>query len=555
MSKKQILFFIFLVLIPALFFWLNVMELRSEEPRRAIVSLEMLLTGEWIVPHINGWAYYNKPPFFNWLMAFFFWLFGSFEEWVVRFPSLLSACIHAFLIYHFSKKYISKNAAILAGLIYITSGEILFFGAITSGEIDLFFSLITFLQLWSIFHFHEKKAYSKMFLLSYLLVSIGLLTKGLPSLAFQALTLLAYTAYKKTFKILFSPAHFLGIGLFAALCGSYFYAFSLQDDLLGFAVRQYKEAAMRTGLETDTKETFFGVLLFIPKILKLMAPWSLLLLFAFRKPMEFIRKNPLLLFSLIFAIVNLPLYWISGDFKARYYYVFMAFFSILLAALYEENKVHLLKMNAALRMVFIVIAALIPFACVLAFFIEIPLNITHIPWRISLLLLLSGISTYILFRSKEWIFAFVLVLAIARIGFNLFYLPAWQADKSLAFYRESTAEMLEISQNKAIYFYGNSYTFSSDVSFGPIHFTNVNLTTAPLIIYRIPYYLSRQTREVMKFETALKPNTFYLAPTEMFDSNRFEILYRIHDTWVKRDYVLFETSADVSSDFGNNTNQ
>jgi 4-amino-4-deoxy-L-arabinose transferase-like glycosyltransferase len=48
---------------------LNIVELRGEEPRRAIVAMEMDITGEYVVPKINGWNYYNKPPLFNWVLA------------------------------------------------------------------------------------------------------------------------------------------------------------------------------------------------------------------------------------------------------------------------------------------------------------------------------------------------------------------------------------------------------------------------------------------------------------------------------------------------------
>ncbi|MEZ5171941.1 MAG: glycosyltransferase family 39 protein [Bacteroidia bacterium] len=211
MQRRQLIILAFCILLPVLFLWQNVMELRAEEPRRAIVSLEMFLTGDWGIPKINGWSYYNKPPFFNWIMAICFALFNSLEEWVVRFPSLFSACLHALIIYKVCTYYFKRETAILAGFIYITFGEILFFGSITSGEIDLFFSLITFLQVLAIFHFDKINRPWLMYSLSYLLVAVGFLTKGLPSIAFQVLTLCGWLAYNRRIKMLFHPAHFAGI--------------------------------------------------------------------------------------------------------------------------------------------------------------------------------------------------------------------------------------------------------------------------------------------------------------------------------------------------------
>ena len=64
----------------ALFLNLGLEPLHFEEPRRAIVALEMELTGNWWVPKINGEYYYNKPPVYNWLLIGLYKVFG-YEEW------------------------------------------------------------------------------------------------------------------------------------------------------------------------------------------------------------------------------------------------------------------------------------------------------------------------------------------------------------------------------------------------------------------------------------------------------------------------------------------
>lgn len=528
------------------------MELRAEEPRRAIVSLEMLLTGEWIVPHINGWTYYNKPPFFNWIMAFFFWLFQSFDEWVVRFPALLSACIHAWLIYSICKNYLRKEVAILAGLIYITAGEILFFGSITSGEIDLFFSLITFLQVYAIYKFNKNQSYLLLYTVSYSLAAIGLLTKGLPSVAFQGLTLVAWTIYTRNWKSFFSLYHVLGGFIFISLTGTYFYHFSLQDDVIGFLVRQYKEAAMRTGLETENTSTFKGVFLFIPGFLKLLLPWSLFLILSITQLKKVIKNNSFITFWLIFILVNIPIYWISGDFKARYYYVFMAAISVIIAELIYSGLENQVKLYWVLRRVLIGISFILPSAFLLCVFIDLPINVNNLNLRLIILFVLSLCAAVIFLKSKEWLFGFVVVLAVARVALNLLYLPAWQNDKSIAYYRQSADEMLEISQGNPIFFYGEPYVFSSDASFGPLKFKEVRLTTAPLMNYRIPYYLSRKTHSVMEFDEEMLDQQFYLTRKDMVDSSKLKILYRLHDNWQKQDYVLVNFTSSVS-DLGNNT--
>ena len=188
--KKPFLFFCLLLILISFFGWNNTIELRAEEPRRAIVSIEMVLSGNYIVPKINGWNYYNKPPVFNWVMVLFFKLFDSFDEWVVRFPSLLAFLATAILNFYIVKRFLKKEAALLSSLFFLTSADLLFYGTINAGEIDLFFCFLVYTQVMAIFWFFEKKQFGKLFLISYLFAAIGTLTKGPPSIAFQGLTLL-----------------------------------------------------------------------------------------------------------------------------------------------------------------------------------------------------------------------------------------------------------------------------------------------------------------------------------------------------------------------------
>ena len=47
----------------------HLLELMAEEPRRSIIAIEMLKSGDFAIPHIYGEIYYNKPPLYNWLIA------------------------------------------------------------------------------------------------------------------------------------------------------------------------------------------------------------------------------------------------------------------------------------------------------------------------------------------------------------------------------------------------------------------------------------------------------------------------------------------------------
>ena len=50
-----------------------------DEGRYAEVAREMLITGDWVTPHLNFVKFFDKPPFLYWLTSASFFLFGQNE--------------------------------------------------------------------------------------------------------------------------------------------------------------------------------------------------------------------------------------------------------------------------------------------------------------------------------------------------------------------------------------------------------------------------------------------------------------------------------------------
>ncbi len=539
MAKRTLVALILLLLALALFGWLGYIELRAEEPRRAIVSLEMWLSGNWVVPQINGWTYYNKPPVFNWIMALFFTMTGSFSEWVVRLPSLLSFLVLGLLHYRYVKKYLNGRVALLSSLFWLTSADLLFYGSVNTGEIDPFYALVVYLQVVIIFQGFYHQKYWKLFLWSYLLTAVGFLTKGLPSLAFQALTLLGGALYFRKFRILFGVKHLLGIALLVILCGAYLYLYDQKDDAAAFFVRQFKEASQRTGLETRLSDTLWQFLFFPWRLIQLMLPWSLLLVFFFHPTFKKqLFENKWLGYSVIFVLFNIGLYWISGDFKARYYYMFLPFILTWFAYFFDQNQEKLLRTTRVLFGLFSVIVILFPFMMLVPAFIPQTAVLPGIAWRVAVMVLLALITLWVYFKGPSRILAIVLLMVVARIGLNLYYLPALQADKNVMYYRETMAEMLEITGDEPIYLYGRAHHFPSDASIGPITFEETTLTTAPLIAYQIPYYITRHNHHILQFTERLEPGRYYIARAELLVGLEYKALFRFEDKWQQRQMVL-----------------
>ena len=103
---------------------LGLFNLQGEEPRRAIISIEMNESGNYLVPHALGWEYYNKPPLFNWILSGFMSLTGSESEFICRLPSLLFLLIWAICHYFLCRKWLSLQYSLLSTFFLLTSADI-----------------------------------------------------------------------------------------------------------------------------------------------------------------------------------------------------------------------------------------------------------------------------------------------------------------------------------------------------------------------------------------------------------------------------------------------
>ncbi|WP_035588989.1 ArnT family glycosyltransferase [Hippea jasoniae] len=192
--NKKIVAIIIILYAATAFLNLGKMYLRHEEPRRAIIALEMNYTHNYIAPTVLGRNYYKKPPLHNIIIAIFFKIFGVNES-SARLISVLSMFGIALLIFLAIKEIVGFEAAVFAALGFATSYIALIqYGMLA--ETDMFFSLLVFASMLCIF-------YDRILLGSFL-TALALLTKGFPALHYFYLTLFGWYIYKKQPKKIFS---------------------------------------------------------------------------------------------------------------------------------------------------------------------------------------------------------------------------------------------------------------------------------------------------------------------------------------------------------------
>jgi 4-amino-4-deoxy-L-arabinose transferase-like glycosyltransferase len=89
-----------------------------DEGRYAGVAWEMLRSGDWLTPTLNGLPFFHKPPLFYWITAGTMSLLGK-HELAMRLAPILGAALGAYAIYLFSARWMSLRVARTALLILL----------------------------------------------------------------------------------------------------------------------------------------------------------------------------------------------------------------------------------------------------------------------------------------------------------------------------------------------------------------------------------------------------------------------------------------------------
>lgn len=175
---------------------------------------EMIETGDWITPKYNYINRYDKPALFYWLMASSYLVFGI-NEFAARFWSALMGVFLIAATFLFAKRIDEKIYALLSGFILATSIEIIGLAHSAITDMTLTFFIATSLYLFFLAMEGRNK---RLYLVSYALMALAVLTKGPIGIAIPAMAIIPYLILTKRFKETLREARlFSGAIIFLAI--------------------------------------------------------------------------------------------------------------------------------------------------------------------------------------------------------------------------------------------------------------------------------------------------------------------------------------------------
>ncbi len=413
------------------------LHLYTDEARRALVSAEMMMSGDYITPTINGEIYLNKPPLYNWIVALYFKIWGSYSMFAFRLPVIIATFGLGATVFYFFRKHTYRWLAFFTAIAFMTNGRILLYDSL-QGLIDTTFSWVVFLNFMLIYHLGEQKKYIKLFLLTYFITALGFLMKGLPAVVFQGLTLCTYFILKKEFRRLFSLSHLAGIVLFIFLTGIYYVAYFANNDLSPSSVFQtvFWESSKRTAIKFGLKDTLLHLLTFPFEFLYHFAPWTIFVMAVIQRNVyKKIAGHPFMHYLLWIFLVNIIIYWSSVEVFARYLLMFVPLVYAIFLFLFDKHASQRIR-NTIENILLGAMILILVFSIILPFLPALS-DAIHLPIRSAILIAGFATALFIAIKYRTLrLYAFVLALIVLRIGFNWFVVerrtPQFFAAKKLA---------------------------------------------------------------------------------------------------------------------------
>lgn len=196
-----------------------------DEGRYVGVAWEMLRSGDWLNPTLNGLPYFHKPPLFYWINAASMSVFGV-NEWAGRMASMLGGTLGVLALYVFVRRWGSERAArytllaLLAQPLWLVGSQFANLDTLVAGCI----SATILLLAHAVLSFESKLPHRRALAGAYATAALGVLAKGLIGFVIPALVIVVWLALRRRWRSLWSLVWWPGILLFLAVAAPWFIA-------------------------------------------------------------------------------------------------------------------------------------------------------------------------------------------------------------------------------------------------------------------------------------------------------------------------------------------
>jgi len=420
----------------------------------AEIAREMLVNHHWIIPHLNGVSYLEKPPMLYWLTAISFKIFGV-NAFGARFVPSLATALTALLFFHMGKKLDAARTGWFAALIMLSSIVFLIIGR------TVFFDpLFMFFISACLISFYFMALYP-----AYVFLALAVLTKGVVVLILIPIIVIVYMslmgATREQYRALLDRR---AITIFLAIVLPWHILASIVQPrfIWEYIINQQFLRFFNVASPHDyhTGPFYF----YVPRVIAYLLPWSVFLLFTFwplrlKKPFDSLKAFLWSWFGVMFFFFSL-----SAD-KGDYYLIIGTPPLAYLIAQKVEEWVNADKSRWLVLVYGLFTAA---FAAAGIFAIITPKLVPGI-YQSSILLLtvvmigfcVAGL--YFCYKNRDNVLLPVLLFSLLTVPFISFYLSI-RENSQFMYSQKALAQYVKTQyQARPVYLYQDFEGFSSFV--------------------------------------------------------------------------------------------
>ena len=212
-----------LLLIACAIVWFAVLGARPlfnpDEGRYAQIPAEMLASGDFTVPRLDGLVYLEKPPLQYWLTAAALKVFGH-NEWAARLCTALSALIALVFVYLLGERAYTRERGLMAAGMTASMLLYVFMGQLITLDMALACFLTIAVAAFALAQLERESAPVRTrnwMLLCWAAMAAATLTKGLIGIVIPGAVLVLYTLWQRDFTAWKHLALGKGLALYALL--------------------------------------------------------------------------------------------------------------------------------------------------------------------------------------------------------------------------------------------------------------------------------------------------------------------------------------------------
>jgi 4-amino-4-deoxy-L-arabinose transferase len=287
-----------------------------DEVRYAEIPREMVASGDWIVPRLNGLLYFEKPVMGYWLNGIAMKVFGE-NKFSVRITSAMSAGLSALMVFCLTSMFLhSRRKGALAASVYLTFFLVYALGvfSVLDGMFSFFLTACIgfFFLAWS---YREHPPFYFLYLVfTGIFCGFAFLTKGFLAFAVPISIIVPFFLWEKEYKKIFSMSWIpILVALIVILPWAILVHIKAPDFWNFFFWHEHVKRFFSEGAQH--KESFFFFFKVLPGAL---LPWTFLVPASVAGLRKNGLKNPLLRYAICWFAFPFLLFSISSGKLSTY---------------------------------------------------------------------------------------------------------------------------------------------------------------------------------------------------------------------------------------------